>query len=183
MPPDPDNDVYDFREGFDTRLIDMNRTCKVTKGGHVVKYTAMVACGNYNGVIGFAKVKGPSVPVALQKDIIQSMPHDAHPMGVLVNSMSALSIFHPDANPALRVLEEANLELPWQRSTKSYLDEPRKLRTIGPRYIRYRRKTHVVYRPISRVDLCVEWMTLYVVYIVICKSLDEEIHDEGDGTL
>lgn len=34
-------------------------------------------------------------------DIIQSMPHDAHPMGVLVSAMSALSIFHPDANPAL----------------------------------------------------------------------------------
>ncbi|KAL2334634.1 hypothetical protein Fmac_015847 [Flemingia macrophylla] len=67
MPPDPDNDVYDFREGFDTRLIDMNRTCKVTKGGQVVKYTAMVACGNYNGVFGFAKAKGPAVPVALQK--------------------------------------------------------------------------------------------------------------------
>lgn len=31
------------------------------------------------------------------------MPHDAHPMGVLVSAMSALSIFHPDANPALRV--------------------------------------------------------------------------------
>ncbi|RDX60903.1 rpsE, partial [Mucuna pruriens] len=56
-----------FRKGFDTRLIDMNRTCKVTKGGQVVKYTAMVACGNYNGVIGFAKAKGPAVPVALQK--------------------------------------------------------------------------------------------------------------------
>ncbi|KAL2319375.1 hypothetical protein Fmac_028344 [Flemingia macrophylla] len=75
-------------------------------------------------VIGFAKAKGPAVPVALQKpvsengsffvsrhsavpqgvlDIIQSMPHDAHPMGVLVNSMSAVFIFHPDANPALRV--------------------------------------------------------------------------------
>lgn len=37
------------------------------------------------------------------QDIIQSMPHDAHPMGVLVSAMSALSIFHPDANPALRV--------------------------------------------------------------------------------
>ncbi|KAL2327815.1 hypothetical protein Fmac_021242 [Flemingia macrophylla] len=109
MPPDPDNDVYDFREGFDTRLIDMNRTCKVTKGGQVVKYTAMVAYGNYNGVIGFAKAKGPAVPVALQKDIIQSMPHDAHPMGVLVNSMSAISIFHPaDANPALRVIGSRN---------------------------------------------------------------------------
>ncbi|XP_061370405.1 citrate synthase, glyoxysomal-like isoform X1 [Gastrolobium bilobum] len=35
-------------------------------------------------------------------DIIQSMPHDAHPMGVLVNALSALSVFHPDANPALR---------------------------------------------------------------------------------
>lgn len=32
-----------------------------------MKYTAMVACGNYNGVIGFAKAKGPAVPVALQK--------------------------------------------------------------------------------------------------------------------
>ncbi|KAG5064676.1 hypothetical protein JHK85_005859 [Glycine max] len=36
-------------------------------------------------------------------DMIQSMPHDAHPMGVLVNAMSALSVFHPDANPALRI--------------------------------------------------------------------------------
>ncbi|KAF9665029.1 hypothetical protein SADUNF_Sadunf16G0079600 [Salix dunnii] len=36
------------------------------------------------------------------KDIIQAMPHDAHPMGVLVSAMSSLSIFHPDANPALR---------------------------------------------------------------------------------
>lgn len=35
-------------------------------------------------------------------DIIQAMPHDAHPMGVLVSAMSALSVFHPDANPALR---------------------------------------------------------------------------------
>lgn len=31
------------------------------------------------------------------------MPHDAHPMGVLVSAMSTLSVFHPDANPALRV--------------------------------------------------------------------------------
>ncbi|XP_028791800.1 citrate synthase, glyoxysomal-like [Neltuma alba] len=38
-------------------------------------------------------------------DIIQSMPHDAHPMGVLVSAISALSVFHPDANPALRGLD------------------------------------------------------------------------------
>lgn len=40
---------------------------------------------------------------SLLQEIIQSMPHDAHPMGVLVSAMSALSVFHPDANPALRV--------------------------------------------------------------------------------
>ena len=33
----------------------------------MVKYSAIVACGNYNGVVGFAKAKGPKIPVALQK--------------------------------------------------------------------------------------------------------------------
>lgn len=56
-----------YRKGFDVKLIDVNRTCKVTKGGQVIKYTAMLACGNYHGVIGFAKAKGPSVDIALQK--------------------------------------------------------------------------------------------------------------------
>ncbi|KAL1189788.1 Citrate synthase 2, peroxisomal [Cardamine amara subsp. amara] len=35
-------------------------------------------------------------------DMIQSMPNDAHPTGVLITAMSALSIFYPDANPALK---------------------------------------------------------------------------------
>ncbi|GAB2248479.1 hypothetical protein Droror1_Dr00008361 [Drosera rotundifolia] len=56
-----------YRKGFDVRLIDVNRTCKVTKGGQMIKYTAILACGNYNGVIGFAKARGPAVPIALQK--------------------------------------------------------------------------------------------------------------------
>ncbi|KAL7611299.1 hypothetical protein Lser_V15G10350 [Lactuca serriola] len=56
-----------FRKGFDVKLIDVNRTCKVTKGGQLIKYTVMLACGNYNGVIGFAKAKGPAVPTACQK--------------------------------------------------------------------------------------------------------------------
>ncbi|KAI3834530.1 hypothetical protein MKW92_015106 [Papaver armeniacum] len=56
-----------YRKGFDTRLVDMNRTCKVTKGGNFLKYTAMLVYGNYNGVIGFAKGKGTTAPIALQK--------------------------------------------------------------------------------------------------------------------
>ncbi|TYG44084.1 hypothetical protein ES288_D11G069700v1 [Gossypium darwinii] len=49
----------------------------------------------------FAVSQHSAVPQGIL-DIIQSMPHDAHPMGVLVSAMSALSVFHPDANPALR---------------------------------------------------------------------------------
>ncbi|GLT34418.1 hypothetical protein SLA2020_089350 [Shorea laevis] len=49
----------------------------------------------------FAVSQHSAVPQGIL-DIIQSMPHDAHPMGVLVSAMSALSIFHPDANPALK---------------------------------------------------------------------------------
>ncbi|KAE8677345.1 caffeic acid 3-O-methyltransferase-like [Hibiscus syriacus] len=56
-----------YRKGFDVRLIDVNRTCKVTKGGQVVKYTALMACGNYHGVVGFAKAKAEAVSIALQK--------------------------------------------------------------------------------------------------------------------
>ena len=33
----------------------------------MVKYTAISACGNYHGVVGYAKAKGPAVPIALQK--------------------------------------------------------------------------------------------------------------------
>ncbi|CAM8909646.1 unnamed protein product [Rhodiola kirilowii] len=56
-----------FRKGFDVQLLNVNRTVKVTKGGQVAKFAAIVVCGNYNGVIGYAKAKGPQVGVALRK--------------------------------------------------------------------------------------------------------------------
>ncbi|KAK1320159.1 hypothetical protein QJS10_CPA03g00781 [Acorus calamus] len=49
----------------------------------------------------FAVAQHSAIPQGVL-DIIHAMPHDAHPMGVLVSAMSALSVFHPDANPALR---------------------------------------------------------------------------------
>ncbi|CAA7390662.1 unnamed protein product [Spirodela intermedia] len=56
-----------YRKGFDVKVVDVNRTCKVTKGGQLTKYTALLACGNFNGVIGFAKAKGPTPRIAIQK--------------------------------------------------------------------------------------------------------------------
>ncbi|KAJ0479208.1 putative citrate synthase [Helianthus annuus] len=49
----------------------------------------------------FAVSQHSAVPQGIL-DIIHAMPHDAHPMGVLVSAISALSVFHPDANPVLR---------------------------------------------------------------------------------
>lgn len=49
--------------------------CVFYQGGQVVKYTAMLACGNYHGVIGYAKAKGSAVPIALQKVRIYDAVH------------------------------------------------------------------------------------------------------------
>ena len=38
-----------------------------------------------------------------EQNVLAALPHDAHPMGMLVGSICALSSFHPDANPALQV--------------------------------------------------------------------------------
>jgi citrate synthase len=42
-----------------------------------------------------------AVPEGVLK-VIHCLPHDGHPMGVLVGAICALSSFHPDANPALQ---------------------------------------------------------------------------------
>lgn len=46
----------------------MHRTfLDLWQGGQVHKFSAIVACGNFNGVVGYGKGKGTAVPVALQR--------------------------------------------------------------------------------------------------------------------
>lgn len=52
---------------LETRVIDVNRTCKVTKGGGLMSFTALVVVGNGNGVVGFATGKGKDVGLAVDK--------------------------------------------------------------------------------------------------------------------
>ena len=33
---------------------------------------------------------------------MEALPHDAHPMGVMLAGLNALSTFHPEQNPALQ---------------------------------------------------------------------------------
>nr|XP_043608307.1 probable 37S ribosomal protein S5, mitochondrial [Erigeron canadensis] len=56
-----------YINGFDVKAIEVNRTHRATKGGRKVRFTALLVCGNYHGVIGFAKAKGPSIASACQK--------------------------------------------------------------------------------------------------------------------
>ncbi|KAK9148964.1 hypothetical protein Scep_007721 [Stephania cephalantha] len=58
--------IKDLAEGRSS-LTEQKRRPLFRKGGRIAKYTAMVACGNYHGVVGYAKGKGPAVPIALQK--------------------------------------------------------------------------------------------------------------------
>jgi hypothetical protein len=52
-----EEDAYKPR-ALKTRVIDVNRTCKVTKGGGLMNFTALVVVGNGDGVVGFATGKG-----------------------------------------------------------------------------------------------------------------------------
>jgi small subunit ribosomal protein S5 len=55
------------KRALQTRVIDVNRTTKVTKGGDLTNYTAMVVVGNGDGVIGFGTGKASEVGAAIDK--------------------------------------------------------------------------------------------------------------------
>ena len=55
------------KRALQTRVIDVNRTNKVTKGGDLTNFTAMVVVGNGDGVIGFGTGKAAEVGQAIDK--------------------------------------------------------------------------------------------------------------------
>ncbi|EFH63035.1 ribosomal protein S5 family protein [Arabidopsis lyrata subsp. lyrata] len=56
-----------YRKVYDVHVIDVKKVAKVTKGGRVERYTALMVCGNYEGVIGYAKAKAETGQSAMQK--------------------------------------------------------------------------------------------------------------------
>ncbi|CAK9875900.1 unnamed protein product [Sphagnum jensenii] len=55
------------KRGFHMKVVDVNRTCKVTKGGGILSFTALVVCGNNDGVAGFGKGKSAEISAAVDK--------------------------------------------------------------------------------------------------------------------
>ncbi|KAL3687205.1 hypothetical protein R1sor_013514 [Riccia sorocarpa] len=59
--------------GFEMKVIDVNRTVKVTKGGKVQSFAAVVICGNHNGVVGYGKGKSSEVGPAIDKASMKAL--------------------------------------------------------------------------------------------------------------
>lgn len=58
---------------FRTQVIDVNRTFKVTKGGGEISFTALVICGNGDGLAGWAKGKGPKATRAIREASVKAL--------------------------------------------------------------------------------------------------------------
>lgn len=52
---------------FMVRIIDINRTNKVTKQGSTTSYSCLLIVGNGDGIVGFSTGKGPEVLMAMEK--------------------------------------------------------------------------------------------------------------------
>ena len=54
-------------DGFEDRVVYINRVSKTVKGGRRMKFTALVVVGDHKGHYGFALSKAAEVPDAIKK--------------------------------------------------------------------------------------------------------------------
>ena len=60
-------DVQTKSDGLQEKLVHVNRTAKVVKGGRIFRFSALVVVGDGKGKVGIGYAKAREVPVAIQK--------------------------------------------------------------------------------------------------------------------
>src|SRR5262245_57151745 len=60
-------DIEQTTDGLREKLVAVNRTAKVVKGGRIFGFSALVVVGNGRGKFGFGRGKAREVPAAIQK--------------------------------------------------------------------------------------------------------------------
>lgn len=63
----PSEPIEEEEEEFRDQVISIRRVTKVVKGGKNLSFSALVAVGNENGLVGIGKGKAREVPVAIAK--------------------------------------------------------------------------------------------------------------------
>ncbi|MBA2657743.1 MAG: 30S ribosomal protein S5 [Tatlockia sp.] len=59
-------------DGLQEKLVSVNRTAKVVKGGRVFGFAVLVVIGDGKGKVGFGRGKAREVPIAIQKAMEQA---------------------------------------------------------------------------------------------------------------
>lgn len=65
----PAGRTSDLKEGFEEKIVAIKRISKTTKGGRMMRFSALVIIGDKKGTVGFGMGKSNEVPDAIKKAI------------------------------------------------------------------------------------------------------------------